>query len=377
VTTYFASPEKADKEELKEEIEMVSHNPIITSLLRSVSGLLAVLDEHRQIIALNDSFLRMLGIPDPASVLGLRPGEALQCAHAHDMPAGCGTTLFCPTCGVAIAIVAGLGEENPAERICALSVNREGKTVDITLLVRSHPITIDNKKFLLLFLQDISREQQRAALERTFFHDINNLLGILLGLSEQLNEENPSHYSHYILNTALRLQNEVAIQRSLMQGESFSYQPMWHTYSTTRIVRELEAFFTSHPVAQNKILDFSENHPDIIIKTDISLLLRVLCNMIINALEATSENYPVKIWLEQEGSSLSFCVWNRQEIPEHIARRIFQRNFSTKKQDGRGIGTYSMRLFGENILGGRVSFSTSKEEGTVFKFTCPVSKIKV
>lgn len=94
--------------------------------------------------------------------------------------------------------------------------------------------------------------------------------------------------------------------------------------------------------------------------------------MIINALEATAENGEVKIWLENKDDFLSFCVWNAQEIPHDIANRIFQRNFSTKEQAGRGIGTYSMKLLGEKILGGQVSFTTSKKEGTIFRFTYPV-----
>ncbi len=54
------------------------------------------------------------------------------------------------------------------------------------------------------------------------------------------------------------------------------------------------------------------------------------------------------------------------------SNRIFQRNFSTKEQAGRGIGTFSMKLFGEKILGGQIKFTTSKKGGTTFKFTHPV-----
>jgi sensor histidine kinase regulating citrate/malate metabolism len=94
--------------------------------------------------------------------------------------------------------------------------------------------------------------------------------------------------------------------------------------------------------------------------------------MITNALEATAEEGIVKVWLEQKDGLLSFCMWNRQVIPPHIALRVFQRNFSTKEGAGRGIGTYSMKLFGEKILGGQVSFTTSPEEGTVFRFSLPL-----
>lgn len=95
--------------------------------------------------------------------------------------------------------------------------------------------------------------------------------------------------------------------------------------------------------------------------------------MVTNALEATSNDGTVKVWAEkQDASHLSFCVWNHKPIPQDIAPRIFQRNFSTKQGAGRGIGTYSMKLFGEQILGGQVSFITSPEEGTVFRFSLPL-----
>jgi len=33
---------------------------------------------------------------------------------------------------------------------------------------------------------------------------------------------------------------------------------------------------------------------------------------------------------------------------------------------GRGLGTFSMKLFGEEFLGAKVNFKTSELEGTVF-----------
>ncbi|GBC61385.1 histidine kinase [Desulfonema ishimotonii] len=369
--TYFASPKRTSEEKLFAEIDFVSKNPVISGLLHSISGLLAILDENRQIVALNDSFLQMLGIDDPAKTLGLRPGEALHCIHAYDKPAGCGTTKFCSTCGAAIAIVSSLGQDKPVERMCALSANKDGKVKDTALLVRSQPIKINKKRFLLLFIQDITKQQQRAALERTFFHDINNMLSVLVGASELIVENDPSKLAKTVHQASLRLLKEVAIQRYLSQSESCNYQPMWHDFTTEQILEELRSFFASHPVAYKKNIDFSKDYPVVSIRTDISLLLRVLCNMITNALEATAENGVVKIWIGHEADVLSFYVWNSQEIPQEITYRIFQLNFSTKGQAGRGIGTYSMKLLGEKILGGQVSFTTSGEKGTVFRFSTP------
>ncbi|MBU1344265.1 MAG: ATP-binding protein, partial [Proteobacteria bacterium] len=147
-----------------------------------------------------------------------------------------------------------------------------------------------------------------------------------------------------------------------------SYHPMWGKYSIEQIFEELQLFFANHPASNGKNINFSGKYHLITIKTDIALLLRVLCNMIINALEATEKKSSIKVWTEQEGDFTSFFVWNSQHIPQDIANRIFQRNFSTKEQSGRGVGTYSMKLFGEKILRGQVSFTSSKEDGTTFKF---------
>jgi signal transduction histidine kinase len=373
--THFASPERASSNELSAEIEIINTNPVMSGLLHSVGGLLAILDEHRQIVALNDSFLRFLGIEDPSEALGLRPGEALRCIHAEEEPAGCGTTLFCSTCGAAIAIVASLGNDRPAERICALAAQKAGKTVDIALLVRSQPVRIASRKFLLLFLQDITLQQQRASLERTFFHDINNILTGLLGASQLLvRESRASDLVDIIHHSALRLKKEVEAQRCLSMSNSCAYQPIWHEIEANRITAELRSFFANHPAARGKRLHLREHEHRLVLQTDFSLLLRVLGNMITNALEATAPRGEVKVWAEQREATVSFCVWNPDPIPADIARRIFQRNFSTKEGAGRGIGTYSMKLFGEQILGGRVGFTSSEAEGTLFSLTLPLAR---
>ena len=241
--TYFAAAEKADDIELSAQIEILSHSPVVDSLLHSISGLIAVLNEHRQLVALNDSFMQALGISDAEDAFGLRQGEALRCIHAHEEPSGCGTTEYCSTCGAAVAIVASICEEMPAERICALTVKKDKTTEDKALLVRSHPIKIDHKKFVLLFLQDITRQQQRAALERTFFHDINNLVSMLIGTSEMLVTEEPSELAGAVHHAALRVMKEVAIQQSLSNSDSFHLQPVWHDYSSADIIQELKSFF--------------------------------------------------------------------------------------------------------------------------------------
>jgi len=372
--THFASPERTTKETLWTEIELVSSNPLVTGLLASISGLLAVLDEFRQIVAFNASFMQMLGVEDSEALLGLRPGEALQCEHADAEPAGCGTTKFCSTCGAAIAIVSSLGQDEPVERLCVLKAKRGKQSIDIVFLVRSQPIEIGKKRFLLLFLQDVTKEQQRASLERVFFHDINNMLTILSSASELLEYKSPSQLSKNIRKVSVQLQQEVSIQRCLLENDACSYRPIQEEISLERVLSELQNFFNNHPVGYNKEIIYQGFDSNISFLTDLSLLLRVLRNMIINALEATEDHGFIKLWIDYNHSWLSFSVWNKQPMPEEVAHRVFQKNFSTKKEEGRGIGTFSMKLFGEKILKGDVRFSSSIDEGTLFTFSLPLDE---
>ena len=64
-------------------------------------------------------------------------------------------------------------------------------------------------------------------------------------------------------------------------------------------------------------------------------------------------------------------VSNPEIMPQEVQFQIFQRSFSTKGEVGRGIGTYSMKLFGERYLGGKVDFVSYSPEGTTFRLSLP------
>ncbi len=371
--TFFAPAKRCSKEELQNEIRFVSTNPVISGLMKTLSGLFAVLDEHRQVIAINDSMLDMLGYANSEEVLGLRPGEILHCIHAYEEPSGCGTTKSCITCGAAIAILAGLEKNTPQERICAVTLKKDGKEFELCFQVRSYPVQFEEHRFLLLFLQDITNQQKWASLETVFFHDINNLLGGMFGIVDLLSLPSKNLNCLGTLKKMLRrLKNEIEIQRVLCESKTESYQMLILKIKVSELIEELQNSFLNHPITFGKCLVFPQTIPDVAIETDFSLLLRVLTNMVTNALEATDPEHEVRIGIVVGKSTISFTVWNHQVIPEEIRPRIYQRHFTTKTGDGRGIGTFSMKLFGEDFLKGALHYTSSKEHGTLFTFTLPL-----
>lgn len=290
--TYFAPPERADDDLLRRDIEWIGDHPILNAMLRLSGGLVAVLNEHRQILRLNDAFLRMLGIGDPWAALGLRPGEAVGCAHAHRGPAGCGTAEVCASCGAAIAIVTCQMENQPAVRDCALRLSQNGIDADLFLSARACPIHIDGRHLVLLFLRDITRERQWATLERMFFHDINNMVQSLLGrydligICERELRDTLVRQTHEL---ALRLAREIAIQRALFQNENGLPHLTRRKITTRQVLESLLIVISSHPAARERRISHSPPAMPCLITTDVQVLERVLINMAVNALEATEE----------------------------------------------------------------------------------------
>lgn len=367
---YLTAPYRENVADLVSEFKLINQGTVVAGLMQTVSGLLAVLNEQFQVIAINDAFLQVLGVRRVEEVLGLRLGETLRCVHAMEEPAGCCTTKFCESCGAAIALVASLAQKEPAERICALRAHRNGEVVDVALLVRAHAVRLGDFRFILVHAQDITQQQRLAALEQTFFHDVNNLLLQLSSASELLVDEHPSDLAVAVRQTVQRLSREVDIQRCLSERRSDTFKPAMRRVPVRGVMKGLRAFFARHPAARGKTLRV-EDGETFEVTTDETLLHRVLNNMVVNALEASAEEEEVRVWVEREAGRAVFCVRNARPIPEAVALRIFQRNFSTKAQAGRGIGTYSMKLFGETFLGGKVSFTSVPEQGTVFRLALP------
>ncbi|MBN2801467.1 MAG: PAS domain-containing sensor histidine kinase [Deltaproteobacteria bacterium] len=365
--TYFATPGRATKEEVEKQNSIVTSHPVVNALLNMSSGMLAILNSDRQIVAINQQLLDDLGL-NSSQIMGLRLGESVQCVHANDMKAGCGTGKLCKSCPAAIAMVASLANNSTEKRKCAITVTKNGKQNDIYLSVMCSPIDIEGYKYQLLYIQDISAEQKWAAMERVLFHDINNIVAGVVSISNLLEMESEGTQKEMvtqILKSSERLSKEVDSQRTLLNSENYMYKPLWSKITLDDIATEISGLFEHHPAAKGKNLNVSTDFPSIEFVSDRAIILKILDNMLVNAFEASEIDDTIKVSLSDDEQKVRISVWNRTEIDKNVKPRIFQRNISTKDERGRGIGTYSMKFFGEDILGGKVEFK-SDQNGTEF-----------
>lgn len=372
---YMPPAGRSNAAEIETEVQRFSANPLADGLLVLTRGLLAILDENRQIIAANHALLNFLGIDRPEEALGIRPGEALRCLHAESGSDGCGTSPYCSSCGAAIAIVAAQRDNAPAERMCAVTVLRQGRKADLFFKVMARPVTVSGRDYMLFYLEDHTRQQQLEALESVFFHDLSNILSVLVGKSDLLALKAEADFrrdAQEIGRFTERMAREIQIQRLFADG-GYQMKSAVEEFSVDRVIGEIDSIFSAFSSPKKFRFELVGDVAGITLSTDFFLLTRVLINMVKNAMETCQEEEVILCRVKKCVDRLVFEVWNRQEIDETIGKRIFQRNFSTKGGRGRGLGTFSMKLFGEQYLGGRVYFTTSASQGTSFFLDLPLN----
>jgi hypothetical protein len=373
--TFFATPERKTSRNLKRDLETLINNPLVSEMLYLLSGVVMIINDKRQILTVNKAFLDMTGFDSPLELLGLRPGEALDCAHAAQAPGGCGTGEACASCGAAMAIVTCLCTDKPVERYCALKIEKGDRIKELFFRVTANPVHIpESGSLMLVSLQDVTTEHRWANLERIFYHDVNNLITAMLSISYLMNAESDeirdAKYRSRFQEVCERLAQEVSIQQYLTNQRGKGVILNHRTVPLRDVLSELSAIYAHHPKAANRRLVLPrDSHLRIL--TDPGLLIRVLGNMVTNALEATPEGGEVVMSIRENNRETGFEVWNEAVIPPSVQPRIFQRHFSTKDGFERGLGTFAMKLLGEQILGGRVEFSSGPGQGTSFWLWLP------
>lgn len=370
--THYASAKRSSNTTLQKQKELFQDNKLINEITNAVSVALVILNKNRQIVFMNNIFSQLSNHKTIDDAIGLRPGEALDCIYANTTEGGCGTTEFCRKCGAVNSILKSQkGLKNVSE--CLISVkNNEAYDLEVS----SSPFELDGESYTIFTIKDITDQNRRNMLERLFFHDVLNSAGGISGLSEILSETDDiiefNNIAKLIHHNADNLIDEITSQRQLLAAEKGELQINATTFSSKAMLEQIYELYSKHQITSNKIITISNDSEDFKIETDSTLLRRVIGNMTKNAIEASLPDTKITLKSGFSQNKPIFSVHNEAYIPIDIQLQIFKRSFSTKGS-GRGIGAYSMKLFGEKYLNGKVWFDSNKKEGTTFYIELPVS----
>lgn len=361
----FNPEERKTLEEVKRQSDIFTQNIFLVDLIESLSQILVVLNKERQIIYANKLYYDFCGIPVTQSIIGVRPGEAINCVHAFLTGDGCGSTDFCKTCGAANALSESQNGIPSIKECRILTQSLESKNI----LVTSTPYDYFGESFTIFALTDISDKKRTETLERLFFHDILNSASGISGLSSMLTDLNDpdeiSDIANVINRAADNLIDEILVQRQLGEAERGELYPDIQEVNTMSVLHDLKNLFSSQALSADKSILIDEDCEAHFIDTDPVLLRRILGNMIKNAIEVYNPKAIITLRCRANKDSILFAVHNPFVIDEKIQLQIFKRSFTTKGI-GRGLGTYSMKLLGEKYLKGKVGFESTKQNGTTF-----------
>ncbi len=367
--TNFASPEKASDKELKSEIKTFCSDGLLNSILDAVPDLTLILNKYRQIVFANQAMLNYLGEKDIFKIVGMRPGELLGCSHSKE-GSGCGTTEFCRVCGSVKAI---LNSQNYVKDVqeCAIASCDGEKAFNFR--VWTTPYERAGALYTIYMIRDIADEKFRALLEHIFFHDLTNTSSGIYGLLSMVEGDSDKfkEYSGLLLKLSQQLLEEIGAQRDLVMAENNQIVVQEELSSSMQILKDVFDLYSNSPAAGGKKLIMAQDSVDINFTSDKRLVRRVIGNMVKNAIEASADGDTITIGSCMSGGMVRFFVNNPIYISREIQLNLFKRSYSTKGT-GRGLGTYSMKLLTERILGGTVSFISEPGKGTTFYADYPL-----
>lgn len=374
------SPQKKDltarcgKKVLFEQVELlersVFNNVFLRDFLNSMHEMVLILNKNRQIVFANTTFMDYVDCSNVSSIVGKRYGEVLFCTVASESPDGCGVSKACHLCESLTSVILAL-EGKVANR--EFSIFRGNETSGFVYKITSHPLKVDDESFVFCVLSDIGNLKRRQTLERVFFHDVLNTVNTIYGFASALKDNIPlntksTYEKNY--NVVRQLIDEIEDQRQLSEAEGGDLQVDPTIINSKELIGHVESLYVGQRLSEDKEIEIDEGFSEVSFTSDRSLVTRVLANMLKNALEAITVGEKVTIGCRANDNGVDFWMHNVGEMPGDVKLQLFNRSFSTKSM-GRGWGAYSMKLITEHYLKGKISFTSSGDEGTIFTMSLP------
>jgi hypothetical protein len=367
IETKFAPAERVPQKTITYQRSLIDSFIAVKPFVDDINHAIVILNRQRQIVYGNKLFFTIINNDE---TFGKRLGEALDCIHSTEEIGGCGTSESCKECGAVNAIMNShkFGKDEQECRITA----KNDLVYDLNIWAKD--IKIEKANYTVVSITDIGNEKRRKVLERIFFHDILNTAGSLrafLELMQDCTPEELEEFSAITLEISNSLIDEIKGQRMLSLAEDSKLEIELTLFKAKEVFLEVINTYKNNYLGENKILELIEcEGNEVLVKSDKTLLRRVLGNLTKNALEASRVGEKITLSISEQNSQIVFNIHNQAFIPRNIELQIFQRSFSTKGT-GRGVGTYSVKLLTEKYLSGEASFKTDEKLGTTFTVKIP------
>ncbi len=250
----------------------------------------------------------------------------------------------------------------------------EASSKEINLLINGYNQMVDELERSAIKLAQSEREEAWREMAKQVAHEIKNpLTPMRLTVQSFQRRFNPEDVN---IKQKMNDYSETLIQQ----------------IDTMSAVASAFSNFASMPAQQNETLNvvdvvelaldiFNENNivfereaPEIISKIDRTQLIRIITNLVKNAIQSIpeeQENKAISVWVKKEKENVLIIVQdNGIGIKEEDINRIFEPKFTTKNS-GMGLGLGIIKNIIENYKG-TISFETEYGKGTRFTVSLPI-----
>ncbi|MBP0902780.1 ATP-binding protein [Mariniflexile gromovii] len=243
---------------------------------------------------------------------------------------------------------------------------------EISTLVSSYNSMIDELEESAIQLARSEREQAWREMAKQVAHEIKNPLTpmrlTVQNFQRKFNPQDENIHSKLDEYSKTLIQQIDTMSSIASAFSNFANMPAQQneTLNVVNIVRlALEIFNEDY-------IDFSAEKEEIIAKLDRTQLIRVVTNLVKNAIQSIPDTITPKISINVSTDAKDVIITvadNGSGILEENVDKVFEPKFTTKTS-GMGLGLAMVKNMVETYKG-TITFTTEKDKGTIFRVTFP------
>lgn len=266
-----------------------------------------------------------------------------------------------------------------SDKINATRLEKRNERIDIddtseeiSTLVSSYNSMIDELEESAVQLATSEREQAWREMAKQVAHEIKNPLTpmrlTVQNFQRKFDPEDKNIHSKVDEYSKTLIQQIDTMSSIASAFSNFAKMPAQQneTLNVVKIVKLALDIFNEDYIA------FTAENEEIIGKLDRTQLIRVVTNLVKNGIQAIPEDKMPKVIVNvgtEENNIVITVADNGTGVSEENISKIFEPKFTTKTS-GMGLGLAMVKNIVETYKG-TITFTTEKDEGTMFKVTFP------
>ena len=266
-----------------------------------------------------------------------------------------------------------------SQKIKTTKLNKENAKIDIekapkevSILIDSYNTMIDELEASAIKLAKSERETAWREMAKQVAHEIKNPL-TPMRLTVQSFEKNYNPDDSYNKKKIADFSKSLIEQIDTMSSIATAFSDFANMPEQNReLLNVAEVVQIALDIFNKDYIDYTAEEEEILTLFDRTQLIRVVTNLINNAIQAIPEDREPKIEVEVSSTIKTIIIIiedNGNGISEEYKTKIFEPSFTTKSS-GMGLGLSMIKSI-LNAYNGTITYKTKENHGTIFKVVFP------